>query len=66
MNNLNAFPKIIKFYYTNGVYTKENLEVFLAAGSISLDDYAEITKESNTGNPELDEILNSEVTEVDL
>ena len=66
MNNLNTFPKIIKFYYTNGIYTKENLEVFLAAGSISLDDYAEITKESNTGNPELDEILDSEVTEMDL
>lgn len=35
--------KIVKRYYDKGIYTKENVAVFVAAGKITPEQYAEIT-----------------------
>ncbi len=35
--------KIVKRYYDKGIYTKENVAVFVRAGKISTDQYTEIT-----------------------
>lgn len=37
--------KIIKRYYDKGIYTKENVKVFVTAGKITLEQYAGITGE---------------------
>lgn len=38
--------KIIKRYYDKGIYTKENVAVFVRAGKITAAQYAEITGEA--------------------
>ena len=35
--------KIIKRYYNRGIYTKENVAVFVASGKITAEQYMEIT-----------------------
>lgn len=37
--------KIVKMYYDKGIYTKENVAVFVKAGNITAEQYEEITGE---------------------
>lgn len=38
--------KIVKMYYDKGIYTKENVAVFVKAGKITAEQYEEITGEA--------------------
>lgn len=38
--------KIVKRYYDKGIYTKENVSVFVKAGKITAEQYEEITGEA--------------------
>lgn len=38
--------KIVKRYYDKGIYTKENVAVFVKAGKITTEQYEEITGEA--------------------
>lgn len=40
--------KIVKRYYDKGIYTKENVAVFVSAGKITPEQYEEITGEEYT------------------
>ena len=41
--------KIVKRYYDKGIYTKENVAMFVSAGKITADQYKEITGEDYVG-----------------
>lgn len=40
---------IIKRYYNRGIYSKENVAVFVASGKITAEQYKEITGEEYSG-----------------
>lgn len=40
--------KIVKRYYDKGIYSKENVAVFVTAGKITPEQYSEITGEAYT------------------
>ena len=40
--------KIVKRYYDKGIYSKENVAVFVASGKITAEQYKEITGEDYT------------------
>jgi len=41
--------KIVKRYYEKGIYTKENVAVFVKAGKITAEQYRQITNEEYEG-----------------